>query len=54
MSKGLGHAEAGKERKFREDKKSLCHQQMELIGSGSGNAVVLHLSFPDHMHRLNI
>jgi hypothetical protein len=43
----------GKARKFRENKESLHHQRIELIGSGSGDAAVLHLAFPDHMHRLN-
>jgi len=42
-----------KARKFRDDKESLCHQRIALIGSGSGNAVVLHLTFPEHMHCLN-
>jgi hypothetical protein len=43
----------GKARKFRDDKESLRHQRIELIGNGSGHAAVLHLAFPDHMHRLN-
>ncbi|SKD03851.1 hypothetical protein SAMN05446935_8034 [Burkholderia sp. YR290] len=43
----------GKARKFHDDKESLRHQRVELIGNGSGHAAVLHLAFPDHMHRLN-
>jgi serine/threonine protein kinase len=43
----------GKARKFRDDKESLRHQRIELMGSGSGHAAVLHLAFPDHVYRLN-
>jgi hypothetical protein len=43
----------GKTGKCRDDKDSLRYQRIELIGSGSGDASVLHLAFPDHMHRLN-
>lgn len=38
---------------FLDGKESLSNQRIELSSSGSGNAVVLHLTFPDHMHRLN-
>lgn len=50
---GLCRDNGGKTRKFRDDKESLRHQRIELTGSGSGHAAVLHLAFADHMHRLN-
>jgi transposase len=51
--KGLCRDKVGKARKLRHDKESLCQQRIELTGSSSGNAVSLHLTFPDHMHCLN-
>jgi hypothetical protein len=50
---GLCRDKVGKAIKFQHDKESLRHRQVELIGSGSGNDVVLHLTFPDYMHCLN-
>jgi hypothetical protein len=50
---GLCRDNGGKARKFRDDKESLRHQRIELIGSSSGDAAVPHLAFPDHMNRLN-
>jgi hypothetical protein len=44
----------GGERKFHDGKESLCHQRTEPRSNGSGDAAVLYLAFPDHMHLVSM